>query len=155
MQITIRKMRSEDAKVIAELHKKVVREINSEFYSQGAIKEWTKDISEENVKHQFQNSDWIAAESNNKLVGFGQYSVVDGEIYQINVSPDFLNQNIGRKLYDYMENDFMSRRVEKISLNSTLNAIGFYQKLGFKIVREIYIGSIKMMKMEKFLRPQE
>ena len=134
MHITIKKAGLDDAKAIAELHKKVVSEVNSKYYPVEAIEEWIKDISEKNVRYQLQNSDWIVADANDKLVGFGQYSVADGEIYQINVSPDFLNQNIGKELYNYMENDFMSRGIKRISLNSTLNAVGFYQKLKFKKV---------------------
>ena len=155
MQITVRKAKLKDVKLIAELHKKVVNEINAKFYSTEAIKEWIEDISEENVKHQFQNSDWIVASVNDKLVGFGQYSIVDGETDQINVSPDFLSQNIGKKLYNYMENDFRNNGVEKIRLKSTLNAVGFYEKLGFKVVQEVYVGLVKTMGMEKFLQIQK
>lgn len=151
IQIKIRKAALGDAKTIAELHKKIVSKINARYYSAEAIKEWLKDISEENVRYQLQNSDWIVAEAGDKLVGFGQYSL-SGEIYQINVDPDCLKQNIGKELYEYMENDFRSKRTDKISLNSTLNAVEFYQKLGFRILEKTYIGSIKMVKMEKSLR---
>jgi len=51
-----------------------------------------------------------------------------------------------------MEKDFRDNGAEKICLNSTLNAVEFYQKLGFKMLEETRIGSIKMVKMEKFLR---
>ncbi|MDO8668814.1 MAG: GNAT family N-acetyltransferase [Candidatus Buchananbacteria bacterium] len=151
-EIIIRKAEMDDAKAIAELHKKVVTEINSESYSPEAIEEWAKDISEENVLYQLQNSDWIIAEADDKLVGFGQYSVADGEIYQINVDPNFLKKKIGKKLYDYMESKFRGAVREKISLNATLNAVGFYQKLGFVEIQEIHMGLIKMIKMEKSLR---
>lgn len=155
MKITIRKAKSKDAKIIAELHKKVVSGVNSKYYPTEAIKEWIKDISEENVRYQFQNSYWIVAEIDNKVVGFGQYSVNDGEIDQINVDPDYLNQNIGVKMYNYMENNLRSRGVKKICLNSTPNATGFYQKLGFKKIQETNLKSIKMIKMEKSLRTQK
>ncbi len=155
MQVTIRKTEVQDAKAIATLHKKVVNEVNSKFYSPEQIKEWIGNISEENVRRQFQNSDWIVAEVDGKIVGFGQYSVSDGEINQINVDPDYFNQNIGKGLYDYMENDFRTKGVEKICLNSTLNATEFYQKLGFGIVQEIFFKHLKMMRMEKFLRKQK
>jgi ribosomal protein S18 acetylase RimI-like enzyme len=148
MRIKNRKAELRDAKAIAELHKKVVNKINARYYSAEAIKEWLKGISEENVKHQFQNSDWIVAETGDKLVGFGQYSS-DGKIYQINVDPDYLGQNIGKGVYEYIENDFISRGIEKIDSNSTLNAVEFYRKLGFRTLEETYVGSIKLLKMEK------
>lgn len=155
MQITIRKAKTDDAKVIAELHKKVVREVNAKFYSSEAIREWLGNISEENVRYQFQNSDWIVAKESGRLVGFGQYSVVDGEIYQINVDPDFLKQGIGRRLYDMMEDKFKNVGKEKISLNATLNAVGFYERLGFTRKGKTHIGLVKMIKMEKSLRDSQ
>ena len=155
MKIAIRKAKIDDVGVIVELHRKAVEEINSDFYSPKAIKEWLKDISEENVKHQFQNSSWIVAKTNNKLVGFGQYSVDGGEIYQINIDPKYVKQGVGRKLYEHMENTFENRKIEKISLNSTLNAIEFYKKLGFKVVGKTFIGSVEMIKMEKSLRASQ
>ncbi len=132
-----------------------MREVNSEFYSPEAVSEWLRDILEENVKYQFQNSDWIVAEEKGKLVGFGQYSVADGEIYQINVDPDFLKQGIGRRLYDVMEDKFKNAGKEKISLNATLNAVGFYQRLGFVRKGKNAIGLVNMIKMEKFLHDSQ
>ncbi|MBU6414655.1 GNAT family N-acetyltransferase [Patescibacteria group bacterium] len=155
MEITIRKAKKADAKSIAELHKKVVREVNSEFYSPEAIKEWIKDISETNVIYQLHNSDWIVAVEDDKLVGFGQYSVIDGEIYQINVEPNFLKQKIGKSLYDYMEDKFKIAGKEKIFLNATLNAVGFYQRLGFVRKGKNAIGLVNMIKMEKSLRDSQ
>lgn len=152
MEIIIRKAKTDDAKVITELHKKVVREVNSEFYSPEAIKEWLDAISEENTRKQLQNSDWIVAEIDGKIIGFGQYSVDDEEIYQINVNLNFLKQKIGKSLYDYMEDKFRTAGKKKISLNSTLNAVGFYQRLGFVEKGEIHIGLVKMVQMEKSLR---
>ena len=154
--IQIRKAKTKDIRAITKLHKKIVSEVNSAFYSPEVIKEWLNKISEGNVNHQFQNSVWIVAEIDSKIIGFGQYSVKDRQIYQINVDPKYLNQNIGKRLYEYIENGFKNNEIGKINLNSTLNAVGFYQKLGFEIVQEINFKlsrqSLKMVKMEKSLR---
>lgn len=153
--IQIRKAQLKDSEAIAKLHRRIISKINVAFYPPEAIKEWLSDISAENTKQQFKNSIWIVAEISNKIVGFGQYSIADGEIYQINVSPDNLKQGIGKRIYDYMENDFRKNGVKEISLNSTLNAVGFYQELGFKIVKELDFKLkkefLKMIKMKKSL----
>lgn len=154
--VPIRKAREEDIRPINELHRKVVNEINAVFYPAEAVQEWLCEISEENTKKQFENSTWVIAKIAGKVIGFGQYSVADGEVYQINVAPDYLNRGVGKSIYNYIENDFRDSKVEKICLNSTLNAIGFYQKLGFNIMKEIDFKlpkqSLKMMKMEKPLK---
>ena len=155
IKITIRKAKSEDAGAISELHKRVVGEVNARHYPAEVIREWIQDISEESVRYQFQNSDWIVVEDNGKLVGFWKYSVDDCEIYQINVGQNHTKQGIGRKLYEYMENEFESGGAEKISLNSTLNAMEFYQRLGFKTIERTFIGSVEMIKMEKSLRGRQ
>jgi len=156
--VVIRKATTNDACAIAELHKKVVSKVNAKFYSTEIIEEWVSDITEDNVEYQFVNSAWIVAETGGRIIGFGQYSISDEQICQINVDPDYMNRNIGKRLYDYIENDFRSNDVKKIFLNSTLNAVGFYKKLGFKVIRKINFKlnkqSLEMSKMEKFLCQQ-
>lgn len=54
------------------------------------------------------------------------------------------------------EDYFRDNGKKKICLNSTLNAAGFYQKMGFEGVQEMNFRlstqSVKMIRMEKFLQ---
>lgn len=141
-----------DAPSIVDLHKDCVIKINSKFYPNKVIKEWLDQVSIENVQKQFKNSSWITAKLKGALVGFAQYSLDCAEIYQINVSPKLQQRGIGRVLYNYMLGEFLKKKIRKVSLNSTLNAAGFYKRLGFRSLGRIRFKLnrefVEMVRME-------
>ncbi len=144
-----------DIPAVVGIHKAAVAEINSRVYPQDVIKEWLAEISKENVKNQFSKSTWVVAEIEGELVGFGQYSIGEGEVYQIDVLPRFEGKGCGRAIYEYIEDDFVEHSISRIKLNSTLNAADFYKKLGFQVTgkTEFALGSgaVEMVTMEKEL----
>jgi len=152
----IRKAKKEDISKIVAIHKKCVLETNAKLYSSSAIKEWVNQISAENVKEQFKNSSWYVLSVKNRIMGFTQFSLDDGELYQININSNFQDKGYGKILYNFVENQFVKNKVKEISLNSTLNAFEFYKGLGFKSLGEIKIkldkSSIKMIKMRKAIK---
>ena len=93
--------------------------------------------------------------NNNKILGFAQYCLEDKEIYQIQIDPDEQGKGYGRELYNYIENDFRINKIKQISLLATLNAVQFYENLGFHIIKVIKFPlvktKIKMIKMSKEL----
>lgn len=135
MQIT--KLQKNQINDLIKLHKSCITETNSKFYPKHVIKEWLRQISSENVIDQLNDSIWIVAEKDKKMIGFAQYSIDDGYLYQINVHPDFQGRLIGKKLYEYIEKAFIREDAKEIRLNSTLNAVVFYKNLGFKKVKKI------------------
>ncbi|MBP8707726.1 MAG: GNAT family N-acetyltransferase [Caldisericia bacterium] len=140
-------------KEITRIHKECIKQINSQYYSNKQIKEWDSLINIKNIEDQLKNTIWIVIKENNKIIGFGQYSLKDKEIYQIQVDPGMQRKGYGRKIYEYIEEDFKRNNINEITLLSTLNAIAFYKSLGFNIVKHIYFKlkteEIEMVKMRK------
>jgi GNAT superfamily N-acetyltransferase len=52
-------------------------------------------------------------------------------LYHLFVVPKFQGQGVGRQLWDFMLDNFDAR---PITLNASLNAVNFYQHLGFQTV---------------------
>ena len=79
----------------------------------------------------------------------------DKELYQIQIDPNEQGKGYGRKLYDYIENDFRINKAKQISLFATLNSVQFYKNLGFNVIKEIEFPlvktKIKMIKMSRAL----
>lgn len=73
-------------------------------------------------------------EDETHIVGFAQYNLESGEVYQIQILPSEQGKGYGKKLYQYIEKDFKKNNVKQISLYATLNAISFYKSLRFKSV---------------------
>ncbi|TRZ77227.1 GNAT family N-acetyltransferase [bacterium] len=153
--ITVRKATLEDASEIVEIHRNCVLETNSQFYPNDVIQEWIKTITVENIEKQFKNSQWAVIDIENKIIGFCQFSFDEKSLYQINISPTYQNMNYGKLLYNFVEKQFLENSINKISLNSTLNAREFYQKLKFKELEQIKFKLdktfVEMIKMEKVL----
>ncbi|KKQ95112.1 MAG: Acetyltransferase, GNAT family [Candidatus Woesebacteria bacterium GW2011_GWB1_43_14] len=152
MRIKIEKLNEKDIPEIIKLHRLVVSEENSKYYPAGVIEEWLSEINEENIKLQTAKTEWLIARSD-EIVGFGQYSLETNEILQINVSPLQKNKGIGRAIYLKIEEIFKKRLTKKISLNATVNSIGFYKKMGFKEKNRIFFSiktkKVEMVRMEK------
>ena len=153
--IFIRRAALKDASKIAVIHKNCVLKTNVQFYPSSIIKEWIKQIAVKNIKNQLKNSYWFVLKLKNKIIGFCQFSLKEKTLYQINISPKYQNKKYGKLLYDFIEKYFSENNINKIYLNSTLNAINFYKNLGFKKVKQIKFKlnktSIKMVKMKKEL----
>ncbi|MBU2104375.1 MAG: GNAT family N-acetyltransferase, partial [Nanoarchaeota archaeon] len=140
---------------IVAIHKNCVLKTNANFYSKEVINEWIDQISEKSVNEQFKNSSWYILLIKNKIIGFAQFSLNDGELYQININSRYQNRGYGKLLYDFIEKQFKKNHNKKIFLNSTLNAFEFYKALGFKSLGEIKFKlnkyKIKMIKMKKLI----
>ena len=153
--ISIKKAVSEDASKIVVIHKNCVLKTNAKFYPKNVIKEWIKPITVKNTKHQFKNSQWFVIKIKSKIVGFCQICFKEKSLDQINISPKCQNKKYGKLLYDFIEKLFLKNNINKIYLNSTLSAVDFYKKLGFKKIRKIKFKldktSVEMVKMKKDL----
>ena len=153
--ISIKKAVLEDASKIAAIHKNCVLKTNARFYPNDVIKEWIKPITAKNIKYQFKNSQWFVIKIKNKIVGFCQICLKEKSLDQINISPKYQNKKYGKLVYDFVERQFLKNNINEIYLNSTLNAVDFYKRLGFRKLRRIRfkLGRIfvEMIKMKKNL----
>jgi len=153
--VSIKKAVLENAPKIAAIHKNCVLKTNARIYPSDVIKGWIKQITVKNTKDQFKNSQWFVIKIKSQIIGFCQISLKEKTLYQINILPKYQNKKYGKLVYDFIERQFLKNNINKIYLNSTLNAIDFYKKLGFKEVGRIKFKLdktfIEMVKMKKKL----
>lgn len=129
---------------IVEIHKQCVLKSNSPWYKADVIADWLSQISAKNVLDQLtRSSKWIILEEKKEIVGFAQYSLLEKEIFQIQILPNKQRLGFGTTLYKYIENDFIKNNIKTISLFSTLNSIEFYKSLGFEQIKKIYYPLVK------------
>lgn len=154
--IEINKASKEDIPEIIKVHQACVLKTNAKVYRKEVISEWLNQISVENVTSQFANTDWYIIKSGEKVIGFAQISLSEKELYQINILPKFQNRGFGKHFYyNFVEELFKSHGISQIGLNATLNAVKFYESLGFKKVKNISFKldkeSVEMAEMIKNL----
>jgi len=91
-----------------------------------------------------------------KIVGVGRAHLLDnkkGQIRYMAVREGFRGQGIGKKILKKLENKLKEKGVKKVILNARENALKFYEKAGYKIIKQGHtlFGSVKHFKMEKLM----
>jgi ribosomal protein S18 acetylase RimI-like enzyme len=154
-KLKIEKVIKKDVADIVKIHKECILKTNSKYYSIEAIKEWSDQVNEQNVLAQLDNTKWLVLRKNKNIIGFCQYDLVDSELNQIQIQPEYQHHGYGKYLYEYIEKDFVRNGNKKLSLFATLNAVQFYESLGFTKIKLIkyHIDSedIEMFEMAKVL----
>jgi N-acetylglutamate synthase-like GNAT family acetyltransferase len=93
-----------------------------------------------------EKSDFFVVENNKKVIGMGRLQ--NNKIATIYFDPKFHKKGGGRLIMGKLEALAKKRKLRKIWLESLLQSIGFYEKLGFKKVKRLYhpVNSFKMVK---------
>ncbi|UCD09651.1 MAG: GNAT family N-acetyltransferase [Dehalococcoidales bacterium] len=126
-EIVIRQANRNDAPGIHELHTRSVMELCKSYYSDDQIHGWIDHRTPEGYYSPIDQGTYFVALIDSRIVGFGE--AIPGEVLALFVSPDHVNQGIGTMLLDHAIKT--ASRGERISLESTLNAVSFYIKNGF------------------------
>lgn len=129
---TIRKAKQEDKESIWRVHVKAVRETCVSHYSQEVIQIWAERMRPEKYEDAIRSNEFFVAEENGAVVGFGELDQAGGEIQGLYVSPDVARRGVGQKLLSTLEERARAFGLESLHLTSSLNAVSFYERAGFK-----------------------
>lgn len=77
----------------------------------------------------------VVAEHDGKIIGFAQYFPPNNSIEALHVLPNFGKQGIGKKLIQSIEEIARNQGASQITLGSSLNAVGFYEKCGYTRIK--------------------
>ena len=84
----------------------------------------------------------IMAVDNNRAVGVGrmQYnSKEEAQIRYMAVSREYEGNGIGRKIIGALEREALDKNISKIVLDAREPAVGFYQKLDYRVEKKSYV----------------
>ena len=129
--ITIRDARIEDAPYIAEVHVASVEAINTSLYTPEEIESWSKPRTIANYQELIRNREFLIAEAENGIVGFGVLNPSSCTIEAVYVSPETTGRGIGMELMRKLEERAASLGLNHLQLNASLNAVPFYRKAGY------------------------
>ena len=100
---------------------------------------------------------WIAEDGNGRLLGFaGLWPVENGvaEVDPVYVDPPYKGMGVGQALWAQLESQARLDGAKKLGLDSDPHAVGFYSRMGCRVVGEAPSGSIPgrmLPRMEKAL----
>ncbi|PKO71158.1 MAG: GNAT family N-acetyltransferase [Betaproteobacteria bacterium HGW-Betaproteobacteria-14] len=131
VQVSIRSATTEDAQRIHELHTAAVRVLCAPHYTPEIVEGWLANRTAQGYLRGIGAGATIVAELASNVVGFGEG--VPGEVVAVFVDPVFVNRGIGSILLEHTLR-LTQEHQGTVRLESTLNAVGFYERFGFSQV---------------------
>lgn len=153
-------MTAADRDAIISLHRQSIFGLCRGSYTETEMKAWTgrltPELFDEGVKDS--NNVGIVAVEANVVVGYGFFTVHERELRALYVLPEHAGRGIGRHILSRLEIMAREEGIDRLSLQSTINAVGFYEKSGYRAIREErhLISdkiSVTCVRMEKELHP--
>lgn len=149
-----REARMTDAKAMADILVRSIREICGPAYGNDkrTIGLWCADKTPATMVRMIADHGYysIVAETSGAISGLG---VLDksGEIVLCYVIPEVLYQGVGKGILQALEKKARSLRLKELKLKSTLNAIPFYARNGYRPHGdyEMFLGKIPCLPLTK------
>ena len=131
--LTIRKATQEDRVSICHLHIASISELCATHYSAQEIEAWVAQRTPEIYTEAIATRDFLAAEENDTLVGFGQVNCDTGEVEAVYVSPSHASQGVGSQLLRELERIAWKVGVRRLRVSASLNSVFFYSRAGYQV----------------------
>lgn len=128
---SIRLARTSDLAAIASVHAASVRELCAAHYSPQAIEQWLAP-SPGLYARMLRSSTVYVAERSREVVGFAAIRLATREVRAVYVSPDAAGCGLGQRLLTRLERVARALGIRELRLVATLNAVGFYERLGWR-----------------------
>ena len=127
--IEIRKFKDKDALEASDLIRKTLSEENSKFYPNSVIEYMYNEFSPQFLIELSKEREFFVAFENSEIIG--TITIINDYIGTVFVNPEYHSKGIGTKLMETIENLAKERKIEKLRLQSSINAVDFYEKLGY------------------------
>jgi ribosomal protein S18 acetylase RimI-like enzyme len=134
---------------MARLHRGTIRHINSKDYPEDAISAWSGRTSTARFRSSAKKvKRWVAV-VDEKVVGFCDHNF-KCELGGLYTHKDFQGKGVGKKLMEKAEASMKKQGCKKIKIQSTITAKGFYQKMGYKVIKKSF-HRVNDKKLEIFI----
>lgn len=131
--LTLRKYKSEDCPILAQLFYDTVHTINAADYTEDQLNVWaTGTVDIEAWDASFCENETIVAEINGLVVGFGDIRS-DGYLDRLYVHRDYQRQGVATAICNELEQAF---EADKIITHASITAKAFFEKRGYKAVKK-------------------
>lgn len=127
----IRSARMTDTEKIAATHRASIKALCSDFYATQDIDGWIEIITSIIYENAIKEKVMIIAEDKDEILGLGILDLEYNEIGAIYIHPHVKGTGVGSCLLLELEARALKDNIERLTLCSTINALGFYQHHGF------------------------
>jgi len=131
----IRKAAPSDRDAVWNLFLSSVLTLLGTHYEQAEVLAFANSIEPESFGASIQEAFSLVAEDDGKIVAFGQFDAAASEVISLYVAPGCTGRGIGREILGLIEEMAKESGSGWMQLASTLNAVGFFEKQGYKQAR--------------------
>ena len=130
MKISVREFEPKDAVAVSDVIRQAMRVTNSKDYSMEILAPLIEYYSPEKVLLLGKERICLVAEIDSQIVGTA--ALEKSELCTFFVRPDFQGKGIGSLLLKAIENIAAENKIKKIEFSSSLSAVSFYEKMGYR-----------------------
>lgn len=126
----IRRAAPSDVPFLCTMHNASIRRLCSGDYTPEQIHDWTRALKPEGYLKAMETCEFMIA-VDREVAGFCIFNIEKAEITALYVAPRSVRQGIGRAFIKEAESLAKETGLRELNLKSTLNAVGFYERMGF------------------------
>jgi len=130
----IRRFEEKDAQKVFEFIKRSILQLNGKDYPENILKNMVITNTPGKLISRAKKTDCFVYEEDDKLIG--TVSLENNHVFSLYVDPDYIEQKKGSELMMFIEN-IAKQKYSTITLNATITAVGFYEKLGYKKISKM------------------
>jgi GNAT superfamily N-acetyltransferase len=128
--VHVRQLRAEDFPAISDLIRNTLLVSNLPDYDLQAILELSASFSQAEIRALADRREFFVYEEEGRLEGV--IGLEGTGVYDFFVAPDRQGRGVGRALLAFVEELARRRGIEELHLSSSLTAVGFYERLGYR-----------------------
>jgi putative acetyltransferase len=143
-----------DCGALPDLHTAAVEAFGPDGYDDEQVREWAgaDERSPTDYTVDAAGEHFIVAVRDGAVAGFGHLVADAGEVHAVYIHPDHARHGVGSALLAELEGYARGCGCETLALQSSLNAVGFYEWAGYERVGEGKSpGGLAVVEMEKEL----
>ncbi len=133
--MTIRKFRNDDAAAVRQLIVENLETVNIRDYSEELIDALAKHKSSQSLQKLASECDAFVAVEDGKTLGVAM--LYGDRITNMFVHTQSQRSGIGRSLITHIEKLAKNRETTRLSVDSSVTALGFYIKCGYRVIRKV------------------
>ncbi|WP_049900678.1 GNAT family N-acetyltransferase [Halococcus agarilyticus] len=150
----VRPATREDRTALPALHAAAVEAFGPDGYDVDQVRKWAKadDRSPDDYDVDTADEHFTIAVRESEVAGFGHVVLGAGEVHAVYVHPEHAGHGVGSALLAELEGYARGQGYSALSLQSSLNAVGFYERAGYERVSEGESpGGLAVVEMRKEL----
>lgn len=144
MKIVIRDIEVEDYSEVSQLIQKTHKISFGKIYPKTLVEDLCKKYELSELAKKAAEINYWVAEDKDLVKILGIIGLKDNELRTFFVDPDFQGKNIGKSLYNHLEQIARNKGIKKITLVGSPLGQPIYKKLGFVKIKDIYKERVGM-----------